>query len=663
MKLFIIALSTFVLFAGCYGGAERGESVDFGPAPADDSSPPTFDAPPSSDPDDGALDPGSMTDAVPLPADGIPVDAGMMVPPDDGPLENVTVNLAWWDRTVSTADFPLPAVTAVKKQIGFMSVQVQFRAPTDSGVHFTEVNLEGRGNVSRTWRAEHLRDVVYECGLYDGATQLGRNSAPDESGVIRIPDARFDLDASETRILTMRCSADSVVALPEGDRFAIGLGFNVPTFTAFDDAGRPRYPQFGRGLINQVDPAVEPFLPVTVQNSGTLVVTMDYEHLRPAGILLHDRGDWQQMVTYNAEATLEDGTIEFVRIRSQGDAASFTEVGIAQEGYVRGTCILPAGRDQACNVRLTAPITVPVGERITFYLWSRLASVVSGASVAGATEGVARSGATIALGLSDSVETGEWDSSYLGMLNVRVTGSISGERLRSPRTTAFGNTFVVRMSRPTVTRQDLATTTIVNGHQQDLYIYGVAVAPLAASISLHNTFMIVNVASAAGRICNVRLRRGATELRFDGMGSDEYQIRGIHGHIHPDQCWDNTWGPLIVNFLGDELVTGVPGNLYTLFGTPEGFVSGDSITITFETRDDDGVVTGYLHNESGYEINLDESPWGTYGMPPFRSADFIWSDLSEVPHNAAMGGGGGSRDWTNGYLIEDLTQAQVLTAL
>jgi hypothetical protein len=129
-----------------------------------------------------------------------------------------------------------------------------------------------------------------------------------------------------------------------------------------------------------------------------------------------------------------------------------------------------------------------------------------------------------------------------------------------------------------------------------------------------------------------------------------------------ERCWTPGELPIVIHL--NETVTG-SGNVYTLVGTPDGFVAGDSISTTFSRLSDDRVLTGYLFGtwtSTSTDTALDMSPYGApYSTRDIRAAGLIWSDLSEVPHGAAFGRDGGSRDWTNGFLVEDLTQTQTLT--
>jgi hypothetical protein len=237
---------------------------------------------------------------------------------------------------------------------------------------------------------------------------------------------------------------------------------------------------------------------------------------------------------------------------------------------------------------------------------------------------------------------------------------------------------VIRAGAPNLLPQTLSTTTLANGSDQDLYrflaladgIGGIGSAPIA----IRQIGMVVSVHArdGYGEVCNLHLRRGSTDLPADSYTIFALEVdRSGSGRVYESPCVYGRGGSgqVIIRFVDEETISGI-GNAYTLHGTVNLFASGDWIDTSFgfgglgETVYLDTLITtGYI--ASGiHTLEIDTSP---YGMPgtTLRSpvgASFLWSDLSEVPHSALEGTAGGSRDWTNGYLIGDLTQVQTLTA-
>ena len=168
---------------------------------------------------------------------------------------------------------------------------------------------------------------------------------------------------------------------------------------------------------------------------------------------------WQTLAQYRATAQYEDMVIDRVMVTTTGLGLMFDEVGVWVDGSLRGSGRLSGGANTSKDVQLTAPITVPKDGNKTIQLVARLAPIVASSSVA-VDVNAARSGQTVRLGIAASnVSDTEYDANYLEKFNIRVTGQASGERVYAASTTAvgtsnglFGNTFVVRASKPTISR-------------------------------------------------------------------------------------------------------------------------------------------------------------------------------------------------------------------
>ncbi|MEK7473554.1 MAG: hypothetical protein AAB668_02405 [Patescibacteria group bacterium] len=404
----------------------------------------------------------------------------------------------------------------------------------------------------------------------------------------------------------------------------------VPT----DDAGEMPTPDGG---ITEDGGTIEPDGGVITPDAGTFVLEA-YE-MRPSTILIAGGDVWHNVATYRVPA---DESLASIEVTLDGDAADIQEVAIAADGYVLGTGRFPSGTDTATRIPLDEPFVTPRDATRTFMVWVKIPSVVSNASSGGVRDGFPMSGDSFRVGVH-AVER------YVG--SVLVTSDFDP---------VMGNEFVIRKSRPTFTRQMLANFMFSNDDMEvDLYRFQVT-ADAAGSIGLRAVRFSVGITSATGRVCNVRIRRGSTEIP-----RTEYFLRdGRMGGS--ESCWSMLSGTILIYFFNEETVTG-SGNEYTVFGTPGGFVAGDSIVTTLVGDDaTDGFVTGYIGGLGGFGQSIDTSPWGSPSgtCNGDVGASLIWSDLSEIPHLAANPCGDasrGSRDWTNGYLIEDLTQTQTLT--
>jgi hypothetical protein len=504
-------------------------------------------------------------------------------------------------------------------------------------------------------------DVVTSCALFDGENQVGLSQSPDTTaGTMNITNMNVVIPKGTSKTLVVKCTADSTV---EGaaDYLAVGILTASTDVTAEDQEAN----SVTATLTSQVTSnatAGSQVLVQTIRSAGTLTVTPD--NLRQSTILVGDGGAvWQNFAQYKATAQYEDVVLDRINVTSTGDAANFTMVSVAKDGAVKGFTTFPSGPYSNKDIDLTgSTIVVPKDGSATFQLWGKLANVVSSSSVSGATNGQPRSGNTMALGLGKYITTGDWDTNYANYLNIRANGSASGDRLYAATTTTAndGNTFVLRKTKPVVTRQSLSTTTLSAGLDMDLYKFQVS-ADAAGSVGLKKIVFSWSKgdANSSFTMSNFRLRKGSTDiaqadLAITSATSVDYYTGG--------PAAGETSGNIVIVFTNEETIAG-SGNIYTLHATVGGTVdSGDSFSLNFLRNSLAAPVTGYLSNViassmRGPNIDTGAAPSGA----ATTRGTFVWSDLSEVPHSYASGTAGGSRDWTEDLYVEDLTQQSVLS--
>jgi hypothetical protein len=524
--------------------------------------------------------------------------------------------------TVTMAALPNSTV-AVRNESFVASVGLELTAHEEGDVHVRALPVSGRGDIDTFFDIEHLDDVVNSCSLYDGAIRLGDRVTPDATtGVMLFTGFNLWIRAGSTTALKVLCTTDTVVSRETGDRYALGITSAEGIVVENDDGDRLAA-VIGMSLYTNT--TATPFNIVTIVPHGWIAFVAD--NLRQSTVLVAGGDVWQNFAQVRATAILEGADSDVVRVTSGGDAASFTMIAVAAEGAVLGTCILPAGANRSCDVHLSSPFHVERDASRIFQLWGKLANVVSSASVGGATTGVARSGTRVRLGLEAGVTTGDWDVNYAGSINVRTTGVVSGDRLYVAGTSILGNEFVVRRSKPTVTRQTLSTTNIANGTDQDLYRFQ-ASADSAGSVGIAGFRFRMSIAGS-GTVSAPRIRRGSSDVTDAVVTFD---------------------GPyVIVTFATEQFITG-SGSVYTLHALVDGFSIGDTISTSFHRDLAGTIATGYVG--PGLTLDTDTASLLT---------GFLWSDLSEVPHSSAFRSAGGSMDWTNDVYVEDLTQTQTLT--
>lgn len=336
--------------------------------------------------------------------------------------------------------------------------------------------------------------------------------------------------------------------------------------------------------------------------------------MRPSAILIADTGNWEQIASVRVGP---DQTFISMEVMLDGDAADISAVAIAADGLTLSRNTFPSGIGTSTNIEFVEPFTTGHDEYRRMDVWVQIPRVQSSLETGGADIGACNSGDTFRVGVTGV-------DSYIG-----------SARTRTSFEPIMGNEFVIRKSRPFITRQGLPTATIRNGAEQDLYRFQVT-AETTGPIAMKRFLMLINI-PGSGMVCNLRLRRGSVE-----MSSSDYVIN----NGDTTTCYFGG-SSVTVNFTNEETMSG-SGNVYTLVGTPQGFAADGSFTVSFGPSDP-VVRTEYLYRAGGPIIS------------DLIGDCLTWSDLSEVPHSAALGTSGGSRDWTNGYLIDDLTQVQILT--
>lgn len=372
---------------------------------------------------------------------------------------------------------------------------------------------------------------------------------------------------------------------------------------------------------------------------------------------------WRMMARFTAHASGDDVRADRFRIASYGDAANFTQVAIASNGAVVGYDVLPSGQNQQKDVVLSAPVTFPKDAYVTFDVWGKLANVVSSSSVNGATEGVARSGNLMRLGLAKEMTTGEWDANYSDKYNVHSVCGFSGRTVYassvgaeshgySPVGSVLGPWYSLHRSKPTVAIVALPLTTLVAGQDMDIFKFRVS-ADAAGAVALKKFTLSLMRSPVAGSSLNLggfHLRKGSRDIPWGDYGvwlnGDQDLKNGTMGTTGS--------GEVTVSLKGEEMISGA-GNVYTIHAKVMGpVVSGDKVRVNFMNEEGEGPyyagylsgygATGSRNGIAGPNISFSSAPLGSTNS----AISFVWSDLSEVPHSAADGLTGGSRDWLTG---------------
>lgn len=574
--------------------------------------------------------------------------------------------------SVSLAGSPSSG-TVVRNSSMVPAVGYVFTAGTQSPITITAASLEGTGDTANDgFTAAEFDNVVLSCGLYDVDTLVGVTASPSSAGVMSITSMNLVIPAGQSKTLVAKCTTDSSIDnTSTGDEFAVRL----TSVTAQDDQSNT-LSGLSSLTVNGAS-AAAPTIQQTVTNMGTLSVSTN--SLEPATILVTGKDTWMNFAQYRATAQNEDVRIEQVAVSSTGEGSNFTGIAIGMAGAVKGQDILPAGTDKYKTIDMTgSPIVVPKNTSVEFQVWGKLAASQASSTVSGATSNVPRSGATAVLGIANGITSGnQWTSAYNDKMNIRAVGAQSGQLVYATSssmgaTALSGNTFVLRKSKPVVTRLALPTTTLTSGQQMDLYKFQVS-ADQNGSIGLKKVTFALSTATTTNSslsLNNFRIRRGSSEISTSLVTITNRYGGDLSGATAITNSANTGTAPrVVVTFNNEETISG-SGNVYTLVATVGGTVNtGDSVTVSLDRSQDvsAGNVTGYLVADvydnatdsldlAGPNISTATAPAGSVSA----ASAFIWSDLSEIPHSDEEGANS-SRDWTNGYLVEDLTQSSTLS--
>ncbi len=574
--------------------------------------------------------------------------------------------------------------TLVKKSANVPVAGLVFSAGAQSAVTVTSITLTCQAalasNAAFGTDGAHdaCLDRVSSLSLWNGTTQVGVAKAPDTtSGAAQISNTNLLIPAGQSVNLTVQATFGSSASTTSPyDKVAVGIAADADVQAQDADSNTVTASR-SQGVEDQADSAA-PSVVMTIRNSG--VVTYSTDSNPVSTIVVAGKDVWIPFASYKATAQYEEMEIDRMTVFASGtaagtthnaDSSAFTTVAVASGGAVKASDILSSGGTSTKDIDLSAnKIIVPKDGSVGFQLWAKISNIQSSSSVSGATTGVHRSGMSPTLGLRNNIQTGEWDSNYASMANIRTTGKSSGERVyASASNLTHGNAFVTRKTKPVVTKQSLSSTTLANT-DQDLIKFQVA-ADAQGSIALKQVMFTISKTSAL-TLSNFRVRKGSTEMSTSDFAVNYSSTTGVETDVESGSM-DTTQnsGFIFVSFTNEESISG-SGSVYTLHATVSGAVSGQNVSVSFTRDSTSSIVTGYLMSNVGYGNNLATSTEifhidtavapdaTTYGNVN-ATGTFLWSDNSEVPHSSAVGGSAGSRDWTNDVYIEDVSQSQTIS--
>lgn len=265
------------------------------------------------------------------------------------------------------------------------------------------------------------------------------------------------------------------------------------------------------------------------------------------------------------------------------------------------------------------------------------------------------------------------DLTYVKYIN--PSGSVSTIS-NSGGTNVANSTYVYRTV-PTLTKNVLSGTTIINGAAQDLFSMKVA-APAQGDVAVKQFKVDVSWSDGGAASPADALELESLLLYKDGtnitssvtiLRPDGQDITGTTGITESSTAANNK---IIVTWLAgtEDTINDGTSTTYTIRGTPQGFnitdastaantdsvalaFNADTADVTFGTGDSDDLDwIGFLNTDVTYTAIM-----RLYNVAAANAsaeeAQLIWSDMSAVAHSASRTAGTG--DWTNAYLLGSLT--------
>jgi hypothetical protein len=574
--------------------------------------------------------------------------------------------------TVGIASEPL-GTTVVKKQQNLPSVGISLASGQQSDVTVTSIKLTGMAQTQGTgYSLAKFDQLVTKVALFDGDTQVGDAKVPS-SGVATISNFQLLIPKGTTKTLVAKATVASTISTTTStDDFAIGIA-STDDVTAQDQDANTVTPSLSGDLIANAA-ATGQVVIQKVRNSGTITIQGDSQ---PQSTIFVGGGSaWKVMARYKATAQYEDGKIDRVAVLHPDDSGvngDFSMVAIASAGDTTNrTDVLNAGTTSTKDINLSVnPIMVPKGQSVSFEIWAKMATPVSSST---ATANSPRTGDAPALGVATDTQSGEWTSSYDNQINVRTTGQASGEYLYSTSTNGLvGNTMVLRKGKPVVTKLTPSSLTLTSGSPAELYKFQIAPDADGANIAWKQIIFTVATSAATGQVSlsSFELYKGSTKLSTTAGSEEVFIRRQADGADLTGSTALAGSTQVIVRLVNEESVTG-SGTVYTLRATPSFTGTGTSISTSILAST--AVTTGYIVDGGGgtpaptYVGSLYVDPSTAPATSASSSAgvtflpgNFLWSDNTDIPHSSASGTLLGSRDWTNGTYVSDISQTQSLT--
>ncbi len=501
---------------------------------------------------------------------------------------------------------------------------------------------------------------ITSLAIFDGTQQLGYAMAPNTDGKVPVLVNHLIPNGS-TKTLTVKASFASAASVDEPfDKVAVGLDMGaVATDTVYNQSVSV---EVGANLSTQLSQSPTVFF--TVLNSGTLTIASDTNAYPSVNVVGGVTGtyNWTPCARYVATGQYESARISRVNVFMPdygyvSDDADMIQVGVAINGQLYGTNILPAGKNGNVDIDLSAnPLMVPKDGKLGFDLVCQLAAPIP--TSAGSGDGVPRSGHTPGLGLNWSKQAGEWDPNYANAMNVRASGEVSNEHMFAPAGAQPGNLMVLRKNLPTFTKKPLPTTVLQMGSNV-AYTFQISATPYGTGN--------ISIGQFAFEITTTPGVKYAPILYKNGTPANTYGYAYDNNATEPCYwgdgyyCWTGQHSFLFRFYQEDTVSSDSPATYKLVLEVYETPKTGSAITTGM-------VYQNALHTAKVIDLGCGVVQPTTFGLGLDKDGSsrpgIIWSDQSEVPHGfitSCMSSAWSSADWIGDFLIPGMDQSSTLS--
>ncbi len=454
-------------------------------------------------------------------------------------------------------------------------------------------------------------DCVLTVTLWDGSTQLGQTRSLSSTNMATFSSLNLKIAKGSSKTLTVKTSLNTLAAVAGGTtlRYEIPLASDM---TLQDSEGNAIVPSLA------ATPLVGPAHTIAAAGTVTVVRAPNESNVTDSRIVVAGTAG-VTLAKFRMTASNEALKLAKVPVDVTAGATASTEV--VNLYLYEGTTMVagpvtPDGNGLAVFTTFAQDFVIPKNGTNTLSVVADLA-----------TTDDAVSGAAIVATLMSS--SADFEIRSAGGSNTTIYGNVAG------LLDVAGNEMRIRKTNLTLSRVALSETNILG--TSELYKFNVEVTPGKTASIKQLKFEVDN--GTSGAVAGYELYRNDVLVAQSGGGADVGAVVNVVNAGSIDTVtisYRAAVGPKEFELEGGT-------NQFSLKATVGAGVTVDesittkllvdtSLTAGAQTLVDAGAITGFTSGDS---------------------ANFIWSDMSAVPHDATNGAS--TPDWANSYLLKSLS--------